>query len=141
MAIPIREDIDVFGTLDERQACRHFLGKTVDEAFNLFAENALLYQEDLMVMGSVAFQYYVPAFIRYIDRAIGDSDAINCFLGVLEHRLNSDASSVLGMAVPLGDACRTILDRYEDYDVTENVYGDLRPRYRAVLIRLGVPAA
>ena len=86
MSTPKQDQIDVFGTLDERKACKHFLGKTVDEAVRLFEENALFYQEDLMFMGPVAFQYYVPAFVRYIDSAVGDSDAVNCFVGLLEHR-------------------------------------------------------
>jgi len=141
MPIPNREEIDVFGTLDERVACKHFLGKTVDEAFDLFMENALHYQEDLMFMGTVGFQFYVPALVRYIDLEVGDADAVNCFVGLLEHRLSYDPQSVLGVASLLAPACRSILTRYEDYDVTAEAYGDLRSRYRAVISRLESPAA
>ena len=64
--IPSRSDINVFDTLDERDACEHFLGKNIDEAEALFREDFLCYQEDLMWMGPRAFRYYVHAAINYI---------------------------------------------------------------------------
>ncbi len=89
MTLPTHQDINVFDSLDERAACEHFLGKNLDEAEALFRENALTYQEDLMFMGASAFRFYVQAAINYIqsEAATGDADMINCFAGLLEHRL------------------------------------------------------
>ena len=100
--LPTRNDINVFDSLDERIACDHFFGKSLEEAEQLFRELPLVYQEDLMWMGPVAFRYYVTAVIGYIksDFATGDSDIINCYGGLLEFRLETDAraNSNLGAA-------------------------------------------
>jgi len=40
MPIPSREDINVYGSLDERVACEHFLGKNLDEAEALFSRTS-----------------------------------------------------------------------------------------------------
>jgi len=66
MSLPMRHDINVYDSLNERVACEHFFGRSLDEAEQLFCENALLYQEDLMWMGPAAFRYYVQASARYI---------------------------------------------------------------------------
>jgi hypothetical protein len=87
MKLPTAAEINIHDSLDERSACEHFLGKSVAEAETLFRDNALYYQEDLMFMGPIAFRYYVPAFINYIrgeGSSRGDSDAINCFHGLVK---------------------------------------------------------
>jgi hypothetical protein len=65
---PSREEINVYDSLDERSACRNFLGKTLDQAEALFRESSLYYQEGLMWMGPVAFRYYIQAAINYPKR-------------------------------------------------------------------------
>ena len=70
MTIPSHQDINVYDSLDERSACEHFLGKSLDEADALFRENWLYYQEDLMFMGISAFRFYVQAAIRFIQEPL-----------------------------------------------------------------------
>jgi hypothetical protein len=43
MALPTRDDINVHDSLDERSACEHFFGKTLEGAETLFRENSLYY--------------------------------------------------------------------------------------------------
>jgi hypothetical protein len=133
--IPTIQDIDVHGSLDEQQACRHFLGKGLEEAESLFRENSLHYQEDLMWMGPVAFRYYVVAAVRYIEseHALGDSDFINCFAGVLEYRLDHEATTdMTPVAMMLAEACGYILEHWESFGVDGPTYGDLAHRYHAL---------
>ena len=88
MNLPTAKEMDPYDSLDGQRACKNFLGKNLDEAEALFRENSLHYQEDLMWMGPIAFRYYVAAAISYIqsEAAVGDSDFINCFVGLLEFR-------------------------------------------------------
>jgi len=131
MNIPRREDIDVFGSRDEQTACRHFLGKTVDEAEILFREAVLVYQEDLMWMGPVAFRYYLQGLIQYIrsDSAIGDADAINCLAGILEFRLQSNADALSPVLDQLSNICMYVVHFNDKFDSSVEFYGDLRARF------------
>ena len=129
MTIPGRQDINVYDSLDERSACEHFLGKTVDQAEGLFRENSLYYQAYLMWMGPVAFRYYAPAAISYIqsEAATGDADIVSCFVGLLEFRLEHEPQGLVAIAGELASVCGYITDHYEQFDVTPEVHGDLRP--------------
>ncbi len=79
--VPSEADINVYDSLDERWAVGNFLGKTLQQAEELFRESAVTYQEDLQHMGPVAFRFYVPAFVSYLRSAVssGDSYAVNGF--------------------------------------------------------------
>jgi hypothetical protein len=132
MPIPTRDEINVFDSLDERSACKHFLGKTVEEAEALFRENSIYYQEAQMWMGPVAFRYYVQAAIHYIKspEAAGDSDIVSCLASTLEFRLKGEASEFVPIAQLLSSACAYILKNLDRFEVEKQIYGDLQSRYR-----------
>ena len=134
MNLPTREELNVDDSLDERCACQHFIGKTLEQAEALFCENFLYYQEDLSHMGPLAFRFYVPAAVKYIqsDAALGDSDAINCFIGMLELRWNHERKDLLPMVQQLSSACTFVLENYSRFDVNEEIYGDLCVRYTMI---------
>jgi hypothetical protein len=52
--------------LDEKAAYEHFFGKSLAEAKRLF-DQSHVYVEDLGWMGQAAFEYYVCAYIDYLD--------------------------------------------------------------------------
>ncbi len=90
MRLPTEDEINpVPEDLDGKAAVKHFLGKDLEQAEQMFREAALFYQEDLMFMGPAAFRFYVQAAISYLQSksATGDSDMINCFASILEFRL------------------------------------------------------
>jgi hypothetical protein len=134
MALPTRQDFSIHDSLDERSACEHFLGKSLQEAEALFQENSLYYQEDLMFMGASAFRFYVQAVISYIqsDAATDDSDVINCFAAILEHRLKHDKEELCPIAGCLATICGHIIEHYDRFDITRGIYGDIRPRFHAL---------
>jgi hypothetical protein len=140
MKLLTREEINVHDSLDERSACKNFLGKTLEEAEALFRENFFSSQEDLMWMGPVAFQFYVPAAISYVQsaNAKGDSDAINCFLSLLESRLEHEPESMKPTAEVLVKACRFIVEHYDQFDVAPEIYGELCPRYEQLIQQLSL---
>lgn len=54
--------------LDEKCAYEHFFGKTLEEAREMFAERrGHVYLEDLGWMGARAFDYYVHAYMEFLD--------------------------------------------------------------------------
>lgn len=132
MTLPTRQEINIYDSLDERAACEHFLGKSVEEAEALFRDNSTYYQEDLMFMGPVAFRFYAQAAINYIqsEPATGDSAIINCFAGLLEYRLEFEAEQLVAVAPQLAAVCHYIIEHYERFEVTAEIYGDLRPRFQ-----------
>ena len=134
MTLPTRQDINIHDSLEERSACEHFLGKSLEQAEELFRENSLYYQEDLMFMGAPAFRFYVQAAISYIhsDAAAGDSDIISCFASILEQRLEFEAQELVSVAPQLGSVCRYIIEHYDRFALTPEIYCDLRPRYQAL---------
>jgi hypothetical protein len=72
----------------QRQYSDKLLGKNLEEARSLFRENFLVYQEDLLFMGPIAFRYYVRAAIDFLlsDEAGHESDAVNTFCFLIEFR-------------------------------------------------------
>lgn len=145
MNLPTAKEINPFDDLDGQCAERHFLGKTLEETEALFRESSLTYQEDLMFMGPVAFRFYVHAAISYIrgEAANGDSDIISCFAGILRIRLDHEADELVAIAAPLASLCAFVLENYNRFDVMAEIYGDLRPKYRALeqtFLQLGSPS-
>jgi hypothetical protein len=136
--LPTREEINVHDSLDERSACKSFLGKTIEEIEALLRDGHLDLFGDLMWMGPVAFQFYVPAAIQYLQslESKGDSDTINWFLGLLEFRFEYDLELLQPIAKELTDVCRFIVEHYNQFVVTPEIYGDLRPRYQKLIQRL-----
>jgi hypothetical protein len=142
MALPTASEINVFDSLDERCACEHFQGKTLQQAEAMFRDNAMRYQEDLMWMGPIAFRYYLPAFISYIQSssARGDADAINCFHGLVHWWIQHNRSDLSPVREAVESACRYILRDYDKFSVGA-VYGDLSKALTELLAELDAPYA
>lgn len=133
MHLPSREEIDVFGTLDEKRAVEHFCGKNLDEATALFQENSCYYAEDLMWMGPIAFRFYVQAAIQYLrsDAATGDSSMASGLASVLEFRLKYAPAVLVPACVPLAAICAYIAEHACRFDLG-NTYEDVPARFVAL---------
>lgn len=82
--------------LDAACAYEHFLGKSIDQAVELLAENSLRYQEDILFMPVKCFRYYVQAYVAYLRSPASQHDAIgaSCFIDIVELRLKDVRESV-----------------------------------------------
>jgi hypothetical protein len=120
--------------LDERHAVKMFLGKTAEQAEAMFRKNFICYQEDLQYMRAPAFRFYVLPAIAYLlsESANGDSDAASTFCNVLESRLENDPEALTPIIPVALDAIAKILDRFDRFDCSPDIYGDVPSRYRAV---------
>jgi hypothetical protein len=129
--IPKIDDINVHDSLDERVAVKRFLGKDLEEAEALFRKNFLGNSEWLMWMGPRAFCYYVQSAISYIrsDTAAGNSDAPGCLASCLEMQLEWHRSELLSIALSLSELCDYVIDNYPKFEIDQEIYGDVRPRY------------
>jgi len=112
--------------LDIPYAYEHFSGKSREDATQLFAENAIYYQEDVMFMPARCFRYYVHSYMDYLmsNESRDDSDGASCFYGLVEVRADDFAS--------LDDSSRQrvieLLDRLGKsqawYGADPDIYGD-----------------
>ena len=125
-ALPTRQDIDIFGSLDEAAACKNFLGKSLAQAEEMFRSNALHYQEDLMWMGPVAFKFYLPAATRYFasDAAHDDADGIAALLRTIKFRAGDEHFSSAHHEV--NQLLDVVMLHYPKFDIDESIFGDLR---------------
>ena len=140
--LPTSDEINVFDSLDERCAVKNFLGKDLEQARSLFAENFLRYQEDLMWMGPKAFAFYVPAAISYLlsEEADNAADAVSSFCGLIEFRLEYEPAEIARIGPIIREGILTMLENFERYGfgggVYGDAYGDVAGRYRVLLSRL-----
>jgi len=114
---------------DHCHTWEHFGGRTLDEAYVVFRENPLRYPEDLMWMVPKPFCFYLPVALRYLQsaEASGDSDIISCLASDIEFHFSCGHD--IQAAFPCIQAiCDYVLSHYSEYDVIEEIYGNLRPR-------------
>lgn len=90
--LPSIEDFKVYGMLEEAYAIKYFYGKNIEEASELFFDDAIFYQEYLVYMSPKAFFYYINSIKPYILSAKGwDDDCfVECVLGIFENRLKHE---------------------------------------------------
>lgn len=130
MRLPTADEINVYNSLDEISACEHFLNKALPQAEELFRDNSSYYQEDLMWMGPRAFQFYLLAATNYLrsTHAVGDDHMIDCLYEIVMFRLNQEGFS---LAIDrINEMIDYIIGDYEKFDVNEQIYPDLKEKYR-----------
>jgi hypothetical protein len=137
--LPTEEEINGDGSLDGQWAAEQLHGKSVEEVEQLFRNDYCLQSpEDLEVMGPYAFQFYVRALTRYLtsESSRNDPHAASYFVNLLESRLDQQqrwAGQMPVGAIPnLLATIDHLLASYEKFDLTEHIFGDLRPRCRNV---------
>lgn len=130
------------GFLDAEFAMAIFLGKSLEEAEELFRENFLARQEDLMFMGTAAFCFYVQSAIRYIlgETSRGDDTVLVGFPGAVTFQLENGTGAIEDRSLlgHLGDATEYVLSHWDKFSDTpggrrswERLLRDLRSRTEA----------
>jgi hypothetical protein len=134
--LPTREEI-AKDSLDGRYAIKHFHGKTLAEAEELFANGLrecipLTYTEDLMWMEPVGFRFYIRAAIRVAlsERATGESDFINGLAGSIALWHKEYPGELKSCAQFLAEFCRQVIDQFDRYDANPEIYIGLREQYQ-----------
>jgi hypothetical protein len=139
--LPIKSDFGDPRDLDVRYAWKTFGTKTVEEAYQLFKQNAFGYVENFRWMASAAFVFYFPIVPRYFmsPESKEDSDTISSFIGILETHWQSNAEVLRPIRKLIVSMCRHVVSHYTDYDLDYNIYGDVKARYERMrtLVELG----
>lgn len=130
MKVPTQSEINIYNSLDEMTACDHFLNKTIEQAEMLFIENSSYYQEDLMWMGPLAFNFYLQAVIRYLksENSTGDSHLIDCLYEIITFRMNEKEFFLAFDNV--NKTVSYIIKNYDKFGVNPNIYGDLYGKFK-----------
>lgn len=125
--------------LDGKCAFKNFSGKDLTEAFDLFVDNALYYQEDIMFMPTLCFRYYVRAYINYLlsPKSEGDSDGANCFFGLVEIRAEDVSTSDQSLRQDIAEVLLRLSDQQQWFDAEINIYGSFPKRAQTCLDLIG----
>jgi len=120
--LPTYEDIcpSDIPTLDAEWAAKNFLGKTLADAEAMFRENFIHYTDDLTDMGTVAFEYYLPAAWNYItSEASRDDHTVAGIVNVVF--LCRHHEGTLGRATPLVLQCMDyLIINFDKFDIAES---------------------
>ena len=74
MTVPSKDQLIDHDGLDERYVIKHWNGKTIDDAYKMFAERGSLYCEDITYMSVAALHYYLPAALAYLQSTDSNDD-------------------------------------------------------------------
>ena len=131
MALPTRDDINVFDSLDEQSACEHFFGKDLKQAETMFQDNSMAYQEDLMWMGPRAFRYYIEAAKAYVENedSANDSSFISALSVTLAFRAEHEPMEMAPISRLLAGACHYILENWDKFRMIPEFYAPCRDDY------------
>lgn len=108
-------------------AVQHFLGKSVDEAESMFRQESNFYDDDLLWMGPIAFQYYIPAACRYVVSQLPESSpgTLSKFMTLLLFRRLMEPETVKPVAADLIASCSEILTHSSQIDESRHLSKDL----------------
>jgi len=127
---PIEKD-----DLDAEWAYKNFAGKSLAEAEKMFQRNAFYYQEALISMPALAFNYYAPVFAKYVlsEDASGDSDGASSFLHMIVELLEGHRSlSTQKTEETLLAAAKVVSVRQAYYDADIDIYGRFSELYSEI---------
>jgi hypothetical protein len=128
--IPTAEEINVYDSLDERNAVEHFLGKSISEAELLFRNHANFHAEDLMWMGPKAFNYYILAAIRYIrsSASLDDAFGVGGFLLAAKFQLEHCYQDIAESVPLIRDTVQYVLEHWDKFDFGSEYGQECRDR-------------
>ena len=122
--------------LDAECAFKQFAGKSPEEAEKMFRDNALHYQEDLLAMPSIAFNYYAPVFAKYVlsHSAKSDSDGASSFLHMVIELLQANRSLANQKTEQiLISASKHVAMRQAFYNADIDIYGEFSELYGQII--------
>ncbi len=128
--LPSAKDISPYDTLDEVSARKDFLGKTRQQASQLFFEHAIYYLEDLFWMGDAGFSYYLPAVIPFMEseESAEDGEFVSSLLLTIGNRLEESPQAVRACREDALHILRYLNTHWAKFDIdAENApyYSDL----------------
>lgn len=138
MTIPTKDNwgkIDK-NDLDAKWACKEFLGKSTSQARKMFLDNSLYYQEALLSMPPIPFNYYAPVFADYLlsDAAQDDSDGASSYLHMIVEMLTAfETLPSPEVKQKLLRTAKMVSEKQDFYDADPDIYGDFPSLFEEIL--------
>jgi hypothetical protein len=137
MTIPTKQDWGIIdkNDLDAMYAYKNFYGRSTSQVYKFFVENALHYQEDLLSMPIIPFNYYAQIFADYIisQSAKEDSDGASSYLHFIVEMLTSFKELPTSeIKKKLLCNAKIVAEQQEYYDADPCIYGDFLNIYKQV---------
>ena len=125
----INELVDVPEDLDAKYVIKHFYGKTIEEASELFFLHPYYYAEDLLWMSVKAYFYYINSIKKFLQSDEGKYDDvfISDTLSTIEQRLKIEPDFKRAFNYhkkEILDILLIIKKNIDDYLIAENDLGD-----------------
>ncbi len=91
MEMPTREQLVTGDSLDEGWVARHFLGKSREQALELYAGDNFSWTEDLGYMSAYALEYYLEPLDRYLrsEQSQNENDVAMGVLTALTYQIHA----------------------------------------------------
>lgn len=124
---PTFDDISPTGglQLDEASAVKEFLGKTRNEAVELFHGPSFRNYEHLMWMGPRAFLYYLPSAVAAIQKNLSTNDcsAVPWLCSAIEFQIKCSPGIVPAATSDIRMFCTVMLEHWQtcDFDLEEDI--------------------
>ena len=135
--LPSERDFDPFGgCLDAQCAWKHFGGLNLDEAYSLFCENPLHYQEDFMFMGHKAFVYYFPVIDRFIRNGDDDQEASIIGLDIAFQVTHEDITKFASIKNDMIELSKFVLNNLDRFGETKSKPNKLASTWKNLLVKL-----
>lgn len=118
-ALPTKEEINpIPECLDGQSAVTDFLGKTLEDAEEMFRHNSGHCWETLNYLGPVAFRFYVPAAIKFLHDDLPNTDPPNFswFAHVIDMWLDYQRDELKPVADSLSCLFEEYLVQYSRFD-------------------------
>ena len=124
--------------LEVKHAWNTFGGKTVEDAYRSFEAAAFPQIENFYWIAPEAFIYYFPVVLRYVksEAAKGDSDTISSLANILEAQLDENGQGLSPVFGGIAELSKHVISHYADYDVSYDIYGDVKSRYEKIAKRV-----
>jgi|ERR1700722_734739 len=114
--------------LDQASAHKLFAGRTNQEMLPHFRSNVIERTDELWWMPEVPFRYYVLGFRDFLMagefRQLEAPDAANCFLGLVQEKLEKEPAYILPIMDQLLPAVRHIATNQSSFEASESIYGN-----------------
>jgi hypothetical protein len=142
-SLPSKKDFYYDGNSDERYALNHFYGKDIDFIVEKCKSSMpLAIMDTFYFVGTKAFRYYVFGAFRYIQEAIetGDKemlfespDTLNCITSLISKHLSENPEDMKYIFNYIKEFFKWSTENYNFFDISENVYGDMREQWKDLI--------
>lgn len=120
--------------IDVDAAYEHFIGKSKEEAMQLFQKDAAHYQEDLLYTPTACFPYYLDACMTYLRSraAEGDADGAAGFISLITERARENPDEVRDLWSEISPTLRHIAVNQEHFGADEENFGSFHDQIESM---------